>query len=66
MNRIDTQAQVLLTKLDDGYARIDPDDQAAIDTFWITLMNEYEAVCNALQDDDANAIPSTDQTDVDA
>jgi hypothetical protein len=41
MKPIDDETQALLTKLDEGYARIGPGDKAAADEFWCRMFEQY-------------------------
>jgi hypothetical protein len=52
---LDRRRQSLAGRLEDGYHRIDQaiatgSDVAAWETFWIDLLQEYEAVCDELRE----------------
>lgn len=49
-----SEADVLRHRLDAGYDRIELARQSSVDTrtweeFWVTLLHEYEAVCDELK-----------------
>ena len=59
-NDIDLRRRALATRLEDGYQRIDQtllagEDIAGWETFWMHLLEEYEAVCDDLGSEDIAA-----------